>query len=158
MKKCFQIFHPKARLRKSRGKYEPLARQFYATDEADALKQFAEQVQTGPQCSSVKEWKPPFDSECLTISIANTQGPHNRARLAVAYLRQLVDAAARELTKQNANWHDDPQASDHPCYHAPAEDQFPREMRDEAILELVRYHLESINSNEAAEKKRHAQQ
>jgi len=59
-------------------------------------------------------------------------------------LQRDMDRTADYLAAANAAWHDDPASEDHAVFHAPAIEQFPRAMRDEAILELVRYHLNTL--------------
>lgn len=68
---------------------------------------------------------------------------HNYHRFMNGYkaIRQAVDMAACQLAKDNAAWHDDPTAPDHPDFHAPPEVQFNRAVRDEAIVELVSWFL-----------------
>lgn len=63
-------------------------------------------------------------------------------------LRSLVDRAAVQLAKENARWHDDPDADDHAEYHAPAEVQFPRDVRDEVVRDLIADRLNVENENE----------
>lgn len=89
-------------------------------------------------------------SETLIRSAMNDARDYDRVTFAVRHLRRAVDATARRVASQNAEWHDDPTAEDHEEFHAPADVQFPREARDEAILDLVRHYLTEIALSEQA--------
>lgn len=65
-------------------------------------------------------------------------------------LRYLVDALADRAAREAAEWHDDPKHKGYAMAHAPADAQFPREVRDEAVLELIRIHLFDITAAEEA--------
>lgn len=88
----------------------------------------------------------------LTISAMNDPSTHRTITFAVRHLRAAVDRTANAEAKANAVWHDDPEAPDHAECHAPADVQFPRETRDEAILELVRHYLVEITLREGGAK------
>ena len=103
--------------------------------------------------ATVKEITSPFDADCLYDYTQNTEALANSVRHHVESLRRLTDRAARELAQANQTWHDDKAAADHALFQAGEAEQFPREMRDAAVLELVRRHLEIINENERSEKK-----
>jgi hypothetical protein len=62
----------------------------------------------------------------------------------VKMLRAVVDRVAVKAAKANGEWHDDPEADDHAKHHAPAAEQYPRELRDETIRELVKYYLAEL--------------
>jgi hypothetical protein len=101
----------------------------------------------------VKEIKSPFNGDDLVGRVQNTKEEFDRVRACVTLLRSVMDQTCKGASKDNADWHDDPDAPDHALYHATAEQQFPRTERDRAILELVSRHLETLNENEAAEGK-----
>jgi hypothetical protein len=104
----------------------------------------------------VKEIQSPFDADCLFDYANNTAELSNWMRSHVESFRRLMDRAASKLADANQQWHDDKDAADHPLFQASGFEQFPREMRDAAILDLVKRHLETINQNEEyrAEKER----
>ena len=60
---------------------------------------------------------------------------------AIRHLRSSLHSLANRKAKENALWHDDPESDDHADFHAPAEEQFPAAMRDEVLLELVRFYV-----------------
>lgn len=80
-------------------------------------------------------------AEELVTAAMNDRAEHDAITRAIRQLRSWVDITAERITKANADWHDDPAAEDHAAYHAPAIEQFPRDARDEAILDLVRHYL-----------------
>lgn len=82
-----------------------------------------------------------MDSTDLVDLAMNSRNPHARILFAVRHLRHTMDQVAKDAAKSNAEWHDDPKADDHAAFHAPAEQQYPQKMRDDAILELVRHYL-----------------
>ena len=82
-----------------------------------------------------------FDSGDLFNYVANTESLLNSVTFAVRHLRTQLDSAALQLAKANAEWHDDPTGEDHAAHHAPADVQFPAEVRDAAALELFRHYL-----------------
>lgn len=71
---------------------------------------------------------------------------------AVRHLRAAVDRTANLVARANADWHDDPEASDYAEFHSPAEVQFSREARDKAILDLVQRYLVEISLAERGAK------
>lgn len=91
-------------------------------------------------------------AESLDLFIANDKPIHDSIVFAVKHLRSTVDRAAEKLAKANAEWHDDPDADDHAAWHAPADVQFPREVRDEVIRDLVGYWLNELTIRENATK------
>ncbi len=86
----------------------------------------------------------------LDLFISNDSLTHNSIRLSVKNIRHVV--AAAKLAKANAEWHDDLAAEDHAEFHAPASEQFTREVRDEVIRDLVAYWLSEANIQEEAAK------
>lgn len=74
----------------------------------------------------------------------NKEKHYKRIMFAVRQLRSVMDCVANELRNEHAEWADDPQAASYAEFHASADVQFPREMRDEAILELVNHYLAEI--------------
>ena len=131
------------------GKFYPIRAQVFAADaEAAKLKLYDrfEHI-TG---ATVKEITSPFDSDCLFDYANDTRTHSNGIRAHVARMCRLIDCAAWELAQANQNWHDDKDAPDHALFQAQHLEQFPREMRDAAVLDLVKRHLEIINENEAA--------
>ena len=101
----------------------------------------------------IKQIESPFDGDGLVERVQNTKEEFNVIRLRVEQLRDALDEYAKRQAHDNAAWHDDPDAPDHSLYHAPAEQQFPRDERDKAILELVARHLEVLNENAEAHRK-----
>jgi len=79
----------------------------------------------------------PFTAETLVERVQNTHEDYVRIQGLTLTLVRFIDHMARLQAKDNADWHDDPTADDHDAYHAPASEQFPAEMRDEAIFALV---------------------
>jgi hypothetical protein len=80
-------------------------------------------------------------AENLDLFISNDSKLLGSIQFAVKHLRDTVDRAAVKLAKINADWHDDPAAEDHAEFHAPAEVQFPRAVRDEVIRDFVAFYL-----------------
>lgn len=80
-------------------------------------------------------------AEALENAVNNDKQRHDRICFIVRTLRSIVDVTAEAIARENADWHDDPQADDHAAYHAPASEQFPQAIRDEAALSLVKYYL-----------------
>lgn len=148
MKKCFSVYNPAARKRGAIGIFESVLREYFAPDDTDANRQFQEEFETSGPPTTIREWKNPFDSECLFDYANNTAAIHVHIRHHVECLRRLMDNAARDYAKYNQAWHDDKDAPDSPLFQASAENQFPREFRDGAILDLVQQHLEVISENE----------
>lgn len=87
-------------------------------------------------------------AETLVRSAMNEQSEWARVTSAVRQLRHAIDRTSRRVARANADWHDDPEADDYAEFHAPAAEQFPREVRDEAILDLVRHYLTEITLDE----------
>ncbi len=146
MKKCFSILFTGRKVG-AIGIFQEIESQVFATDEKAALLALYERFEhiSKPQ---VKEWKSPFDSDCLFDYANNTEQLSNHVRHHVESLRRLMDGAARDMNKVHREWHDDQDAADHPLYHAGEFDQYPRELRDAAVLDLVKRHLDTINENE----------
>jgi hypothetical protein len=86
----------------------------------------------------------PFTAEDLVLAANNERSEYEAITFAVRHLRRTIDATAARVAKANAEWHDVPEAEDHADYHAPAEVQFPRAVRDEAVKQLVAYYLGEI--------------
>jgi len=61
------------------------------------------------------------------------------------------------LAKANKEWNDAPDAEDHGLWIAPDAEQFTREMRTLATLDLVGRHLDTINENERAQAARESE-
>ena len=80
-------------------------------------------------------------AEALTRFVNNDKPLYDAVTRGIRRLRAEVDRAANRLAQENAAWHDDPEAEDHAAFHAPADEQFPRAVRDEAIRDLVAYYL-----------------
>lgn len=92
----------------------------------------------------------PFDTDYLEMLASNEPDIYKSIRTGVEIIRSAMNRLAERQAKANAAWHDDPSSEDHADYHAPAIDQFPREVRDKAVIGVVEYHLERINENEQA--------
>lgn len=157
MKKCYSVFNPAARQIGAIGIFYDIRRLYFATDEAEALAKFGAQFETSGPPSIVKEIESPFDSDCLFDYANNTEALSHWMRSHVESFRRLIDRAARELATANQNWHDDKEAGDHELFQATSAEQFPREMRDAAVLDLVKRHLEVINENERAQAARESE-
>ena len=84
-------------------------------------------------------------SETLEIAANNEKVEYDSIVSCVKRLRATLDKTAERVAKANADWHDDPSAEDHAEYHAHAIVQFPREVRDEAIRNLVNYYLKEFS-------------
>ena len=82
-----------------------------------------------------------MNAEYLYRGAMNEKRTHDSIVFAVGHLRRAIDNLAELAAKTNAEWHDDPEAEDHADYHAPADVQFPRAVRDEAIRDLVAHYL-----------------
>ena len=80
-------------------------------------------------------------SETLFLNVQNERSDYDSLIHHVKMLRALVDRAASRCAKENAAWHDDPTSEDHAEYHSPADVQFPRELRDQAVKDLVDFYL-----------------
>lgn len=85
-----------------------------------------------------------MQAETLVTAANNEKSEYESIVFAVKHLRATIDRTANRVAKENANWHDDPNAEDHADYHASADVQFPRELRDEAIRDLVAFYLAEI--------------
>jgi hypothetical protein len=92
-------------------------------------------------------------AENLVLSAMNDRPTHDAIVSAIERLRSTMDRCAARAARANAEWHDDPQADDHADYHAPADVQYPRDVRDEAIRELVAHYLCEMALSEAARAK-----
>jgi hypothetical protein len=89
-----------------------------------------------------------MNAEQLVNTVENDRAYHERMSNLAGLLRGFMDTVARSVAKSNAAWHDDPDADDHAAFHAPAEQQFPREVRDQAIKDLVELHLQRMAEND----------
>jgi hypothetical protein len=85
-----------------------------------------------------------FTADGLVNAANNDKSDYDSIVRHVKALRSTIDRVAVKLAKANAAWHDDPEADDHAAHHAPAMEQYPRAIRDEAIRELVRYYLAEL--------------
>jgi hypothetical protein len=90
-----------------------------------------------------------FSADTLQTAAMNHKPEYNSIVFAVKHLRRTLDRTADRVAKANAEWHDDPEdVEGHAEYHAPAAEQFPRDVRDEAIRDLVAHYLGEITLNE----------
>ena len=137
------------------GSFEPIIAQVFSTD-PDAVLLALYGHWEHIQQPEVKEIQSPFDSETLVNHVQNTSEDHRHIRLYVERIRDYLDAVAKRHAKANMEWHDDPEADDHLLFHAPSDQQFPREVRDAAILEIVSRHLDVLNENEQTANERTA--
>ena len=85
-----------------------------------------------------------MSADDLVLFVNNDRRLYERVVSGVRSLIATLDRAAEAKAKANAHWHDDPEAEDHAEYHAPADVQFPRLVRDQAIRELVDYYLREL--------------
>ena len=85
-----------------------------------------------------EEWKHPL----FVYATNDSQTAHFIKALANRILG-LVDSKAIALARERAEWHDDPKGDPqgHAESHAPADKQFPEELRKAVALELVEYYL-----------------
>jgi hypothetical protein len=90
------------------------------------------------------------NAETLTTAAMNDRHDWARITHLVGQLRLVIDHTAQRAARENSAWHDDPEAEGHAKYHAPADVQFPRDVRDAAVLELVRHYLTEITLSEQA--------
>ena len=90
----------------------------------------------------------PFDSDSLVLRMQNERTAIDSILHHVRSLRRLADRWAEQQSRDNAEWHDDPSSDDHADYHASAFAQFPRDVRDEAVIELVRHYLTELTLDE----------
>jgi hypothetical protein len=90
-------------------------------------------------------------AEELVTAAMSDRAEHDAITRAIRQLRSWVDITAERVTKANADWHDDPEGDPkgHAEYHAPAIEQFPREARDAAIMELVQFYLNETTLQES---------
>ncbi len=152
--KTFNIYCEKARFRNAQGSFDLIFRSYYAEDPAEAKKQYRKDIETNGPPLVAKEIPNPFDAENLEMFANNTQETAQEIRNLVQSLRNQVDLVAIHQSHHEKEWHDDTESEDHPLFQAPAATKYPRAIRDEAILELVKTHLNAINDNENAEQKR----
>lgn len=89
-----------------------------------------------------------FTAEQLEIAVQNDRRAYDAFWNSVKLLRAAVDRVAERVAKENADWHDDPEADDHAEYHAPADQQFPREVRDECIKSLFAHYVGELTLSE----------
>lgn len=83
-------------------------------------------------------------AEALVNYVMNDRTLHGHVTYYIGRLRNELDKAARLLAKENAGWHDDPAADEYADFHAPADVQFPRNIRDKAIKALVAHYLSEM--------------
>ena len=81
-------------------------------------------------------------SETLFNRIRNESSYCERLRRDILDLRRMIDEIAEQQAKDNADWHDDPEADDHADFHAPASVQFSSASRDKAVKDLVSFYLQ----------------
>ncbi len=93
-----------------------------------------------------------FGAEYLVTAINNDAAAHNAVVGVVKHLQHVVNRMAVKAAKANADWHDDPEADDHAAFHAPADQQFPQAVRDEAVLDLVKYWVNEFSIQQGAAK------
>lgn len=86
--------------------------------------------------------EPRFSAAHLHDFVMNKERHYLAIERAARTLRTTIDQAAKELAKENAEWHDDPLAEGHADFHAPDHIQFSRIARDQAVLSLVKYFLD----------------
>ena len=91
-----------------------------------------------------------MNADTLFTAAMNEKAEYDAIVFAVIGLRRTIDQTAARVARANAEWHDDTEAEDHAAFHASAEEQFPREMRDEAIRDLVAHYLVEMALNEKA--------
>lgn len=83
-----------------------------------------------------------MNAETLFNRIRNESKYCERVKTNIRNLRRMMDEIAELQAKDNAAWHDDPEAEDHAEYHASAIKQFSRATRDKAIKDLVAFYLQ----------------
>lgn len=85
-----------------------------------------------------------FDAESLELYTVNDKPTHDSIVFALRYMRHVIDRAAEAVAKANAYWHDDPEGDPegYASHHAAPDKQFPRAVRDEAVINLVKYYLD----------------
>lgn len=91
-----------------------------------------------PEITKSEEWTHP-----LFISISNDAETVRRMKSKVQIFMAEINDGARNLAKANAEWHDDPEGDPegHKQMHAPADEQFPPEVRRAVAMELFEYFL-----------------
>lgn len=82
-----------------------------------------------------------MDAEGIVNHVMNDQRLHAAVTDYVRRLRNVMDRAAEAVADANAQWADDPEWEQHDAYHAPADTQFPAEVRDAAALDLFKHYL-----------------
>jgi hypothetical protein len=85
-----------------------------------------------------------MDADSLFVAAMNERTEYDAVVRAIKQLRRTIDKTAERVAKDNAELMDDTAAEDYAEYHAPADVQFRRETRDEAILDLVRHYLTEL--------------
>lgn len=93
------------------------------------------------QMPDAREIPSPFGADTLIDYVRNDRMLHQDFVRYMNHLTALVVRVARRAAKANADWHDDPESSDHALFHAPVDQQFPVEVQLEAVAELVLYQL-----------------
>lgn len=88
--------------------------------------------------TKTEEWTHP-----LFIAATNNSATLSDLKSSVKSFMWAVNYQAKQLAKANANWHDDPEGDPkgHKEMHAPAEIQFPPEIRRAVAMELFEYFL-----------------
>ena len=107
--------------------------------------------QTGEELrAGVHDMRTAERAETLVTAASSDRAEHDAITRAIRQLRSWLDICAERVAKANADWHDDPEGDPegHAEHHAPAIEQFPREARDAAIIDLVRFHLNETNLQE----------
>jgi hypothetical protein len=92
--------------------------------------------------------------DALDVFASSTQPIHDSIHHAAKMLRHAVDRAANEMAKHRADWYDVPRdenPEEYDAYHAPADVQYPREVRDEFCREMLNWWLNEFNTQEGGQ-------
>ncbi len=152
--KTYSVYCDLARKRGAIGKFDLIFRQYFAEDEPAAVAKYREEFETNGPPVVAKEIASPFNADGLEFSANNVEADAQSIRAAVQMLRRRIDRVANTDAADGKAWHDDTDAEDHPLFQDTPENKYPRAIRDEAIIELVREHLRVITENEIAAARR----
>lgn len=84
-------------------------------------------------------------AEDLFNAVMNDPNIYKSITFAVSYMRSSINRIAEMTAKANAEWHDEPRKEDYDEHHAPAAEQFTKDVRDETIRDLVAYFLKETS-------------
>lgn len=86
----------------------------------------------------------PFDDDYWFRVLSSESDCYEAFLKAIQRLRYAIATVAEEKAKQNAAWHDDPEADDHAAFHAPHDVQFTQEQRLRLLRTMFDYYTREL--------------